>query len=182
MTSEGHRDSGTFLHSNIKFWVQHWADDPKVGYKAEKEAKGEFDDDKVQPDIVLRYKYRDKKRKSIVYIEIQNNLNKSWKNKKERQYKGRQFLILDENRYNLETDGETLAFWLSAAYTMLVQDLDGFTLSPMTPKKEPLRPPYNKHDDSPLLPCERCGKPKKEKNLYVTTLGKLCRKCFYRRK
>lgn len=161
MPSQGNRDSGGFEHSFQKFCVEYWGE--KI-YFIEKEAKGEGA--KGRPDVKLTLKKPNPNRHNPVYVEVQRDLYAdNWLERTLEKYKNDCLIIISVTKYekfDRRTAQERIGTLLEADTKKdKVKNIRFFRKPPMKP------------DDSPLIPCKRCGKSKKQKNLR----DGLCNKC-----
>jgi hypothetical protein len=144
----GLRSSGGYYHDWIKWMVAYWGE--SEDYEYEFEAKGEFRNSSIKPDVVLRYKGKRKDRASVVYVEVQTDVSKNWVKKKMIDYDGRHLIIVPVDRF-LNTE-ETP--W--DVYKNIRLYLDTETLIRPTKAQE--------RQGNYYKPCELCGKRIKKRN------------------
>lgn len=146
--------SGGFHHDHIRCLIILWSQHNY--YRAYSEPPGY---NKYKPDLVLRRKGKKSGKAPIIYIEIQKDDNDRWREKKQKQYKGKHLVTVQPRNFP-----EDITPW--ELYYLISERMEIESDAPIK-KKDPT-----------IKKCEGCGKPKKENKLYK----ELCRKCRYEKK
>lgn len=95
--------SGGFHHDHIRLLIIYWSQ--KHGYKAHSEPLG-FG--KYRPDLELRRKKKKKGIRTLMFVEIQKDDKKQWRETKEKQYKGNHLAVIQPDLYDEELSGRQL--------------------------------------------------------------------------
>ena len=176
--SMGLRDAGDLYHSFLKWCVGYWAE------KRYKEVVFESEENGIKTDVVMRYPKKKYSSKLVqaAFFEIQSDMEGgAYLERKAIDYRGKTWGCIEEGRYDICSEPEDgvgieASWYVAKVYDAVAKQLENETRA--SKKKSPLKRKKKQPDDSPIKLCDRCNKPKKEKNM----IRGLCKKCHYEMK